>query len=362
MIQMYINKSNATHILTHGSSPFGFSVRPNEIFDRRQTDIPVERLPWFEPFYMTSVLNANEVTLIREYALGDLIQLIPIARQLKKINNKHLNIATTQRFVGCLRNMFEDLNFITTEKLNCAKLGIKIHLNGILERDHSLNNPDRNLHRVDIYSKFFGLKVEELDWSLKMQNTPEKMFFKENEKVIALQIRGSGAMKTLPHDFIKKIAFAIVQMGYKVLLIDQDKGMGFDGENIINACGKMDVIDIVTNLQKCKCVITMDSGVLWLAHVANCPVLTFLGSTREAERMSLHPQYPEKARSINLSEHVGCTPCFETRVRCKGSIDCMNKFNRDTILKEVIQNLKIILKGDENGQKEETDLFAGIFD
>ena len=191
----------------------------------------------------------------------------------------------------------------------------------------------------------------DLNWSSNMVER-RKLLFKEDANVIGLQIRGSGFMKTLPCEFIQKIAHLIVAMGYKVLLIDQDKAMGMTGENIIDGCGKMDVVDIVQHLEKCKCVITMDSGVLWLAHVANCPVLTFLGSTREHERMSLHPQYPEKARSINLSEHVGCTPCFETRVRCKGTIDCMNKFDHDTILEMVRQNLEIILKGVTNGKKE----------
>jgi ADP-heptose:LPS heptosyltransferase len=79
----------------------------------------------------------------------------------------------------------------------------------------------------------------------------------------------------------------------------------------------------------------MDSGILWLAHVASCPVLTLLGPTREEERVSLHPLYPEKAKSINIANMIGCTPCFETKARCGGKVNCMNNFDRAKLLEEI---------------------------
>lgn len=358
MGKLYINKSGCTQILPR--SELGVDslvVHHNEIFDRQQTILKVEQFKYFERYSIEELFGIEKLTLVREYALGDLIQLVPVARQLvkdKKITR--LFIATTNRFVDCMNGLFPDIEFIQYSKCNPKQHGVRIQLNGILECDHSLNNDQRNLHRVDIYANFLKIKPKKLDWSNSV-NIKYKYFWDDpNDNVIGLQMRGSGIIKTLPYEFVKKMALAIAERGYKVLLIDQDASMGFEGENIINACGKMSVFDIVENLKRCKCCLTMDSGVLWLAHVANCPVITFLGSTREHERLSLHPQYPEKARSINLAEHIGCKPCFETRARCKGTIDCMNKFDHVTILDMVLENLEIILKGgNTHGEVQEEE-------
>lgn len=346
MGNLYINISPATHILPCGDMNFTpIVVKQNEIFDRRQTTLNVDKFKYFRKFNIKEIVDQESLTLVREFALGDLIMLIPVARNFKKQKNiKNLFIATSERFIKPLNTLFPDLEFLKLSTCESKKHGLKIHLNGILECDHSLNNEQRNLHRVDIYGKFLDTKIDQLDWSSQMQ-TKGRLFIKPQENTIALQIRGSGYMKTLPYEFVQRMALSIAAKGFKVLLIDQDAGKGFEGKNIINACGKMSVVDIIENLKYCKCVLTMDSGVLWLAHVASCPVITFLGSTREHERLSLHPLYPAKAKSIDLATHIGCTPCFETKARCKGTIDCMNKFNHDTILNEVHRNLDIILKG-----------------
>jgi len=346
MSDLYINVSPATHILPNGDMNFTpVVVQPNEIFDRRQTNLDVDKYSSFRKFNIKEIYGHENLTLVREFALGDLIMLIPVARNFKRQKNiKNLFIATSERFIKPLKTLFPDLEFLKLSACDNKKHGLQIHLNGILECDHSLNNEQRNLHRMDIYANFLNTKIDKLDWSSQMQ-TKGKLFINPKENTIALQIRGSGYMKTLPYEFVQRMATSIAAKGFKVLLIDQDASKGFEDHNIINACGKMTVIDIIENLKHCKCVLTMDSGVLWLAHVAACPVITFLGSTREHERMTLHPLYPEKARTIDLATHIGCTPCFETRARCKGTIDCMNKFNHDTILNEVHRNLDIILKG-----------------
>ena len=350
-MNLYINRSKATHILNNFGSPFGLVVGPNEVFDRRQTSVPVDQFSYFEKFDISQMYDIDTVVLVREYALGDLIQLIPVVREFKKKKNvNRVIISTADRFVTYLSKLFSDITFSTLlDSSHTKKIGIKVNLNGVLEADHSLQNEQRNVHRVSIYSDFLGMSatLDEDDWGVVMKKKVSgKLFFNEADTVIAVQIRGSGKMKTLPYEFVRRMSLSVAAMGYKVLLIDQDASKGFEGKNIINACGKMNIIDIVANLEKCKCVLTMDSGVLWLAHVANCPVIAFLGSTRASERISLHPQYPEKAISINLAEHIGCTPCFETCSRCKGSIDCMNKFDHDIILKHVHENINLILKGD----------------
>ena len=330
------------HILPTRNSLLSTTIDGNEVFDSNTINIDLSKVGGIQKFKEIEIGRYEVINLIRIYALGDLIQLVPIARYLKNQGIcKQVQITTSNRFLSSLKRIFPDILFSTVK--NISNDVLKINLNSILEHDHSLKNKERNLHRVHIYANFLNIKDRiHLDWSSRMKEKDGKCFINEEDNVIAVQIRGSGSIKTLPFDFIKKMCKRIAKQN-KVILIDHDSNYGFEGDNIINACGKMGVLDIVRTLENCKCVITMDSGILWLAHVAKCPVITFLGSTREHERISLHPLYPHKAKSINLSQEVGCEPCFETKIYCEGKIRCMNEFNYDTIIKKVLNNLEIIL-------------------
>jgi ADP-heptose:LPS heptosyltransferase len=158
-------------------------------------------------------------------------------------------------------------------------------------------------------------------------------------KKIGVQLRGSGQMKTLPEDVVKEMIKRLTTK-YQVVILDQDKDKGFEGHNIINTCGKLNVYECIALLMRLDCCITMDSGMLWLAHAANCPVLTILGPTREEERVSLHPQYPQKAKSLSISKEInGCEPCFETKAHCKGAINCMKKFDHEIFYTKLQQKL-----------------------
>lgn len=332
---MYINISNCTQVLEQKGNVIPLYIEPNQILDKNTVKIPLESLSAFKLFDMSFLKKCNNINIVRNYALGDLIQLVPVVRMLPCIKKK---ITTVDRFVS-LKKMFPDIRFSTNTSFE--KNEIRISLNGVLERDHSLKNDQRQQHRVDIYSNFLEIayKKDDLDWSHGMDKKIGRNYAPKDCKVVAVQMRGSGPIKTLPFAFVKRMVMEISKK-YKVLLIDQDKKKGFEANNVINCCGKMKTVDIVRTLENCDCVLTMDSGVLWLAHVANCPVVTFLGATRESERLTLHPQYPEGALCINMAKHVGCEPCFETKVRCKGKINCMNSFNHDIIMNEVIEKIE----------------------
>jgi len=302
----------------------------------------------FDEFNLSLLYNTKRITIHREYALGDLIQLIAAARLIKQYYNiSEIYIITNDRFVEHLNYCFHDIKFLTSEYLihGSSDFGFTFTIDGILERDHSIHNKENAKHRMEILLNYFGITEftkEELDWSLQLRGEVAMPAIPNDKKIIGVQMRGSGCMKTLPRQMVKDMINELAKDHY-VALIDQDKDQGFEGKNILNLCGKLQPPQVIELLRRCSLCLTMDSGVLWMAHVANCPTLTFLGSTREAERISLHPQYPEKAKGIDLTKYVGCEPCFETRVRCKGAINCMNKVNYDMIKDELLEKVKQIL-------------------
>jgi hypothetical protein len=329
------NVTKCPQVLDVNRSSFPITIYPGMVFEPSNMKNVMDE--FFKPFDVSAFRNKNRVGFIRDFAMGDLIQLIPVVRYFKKYYNvKEVVIFTSDEYRILLKALFPDLKFMTSMSVNQNhKCDILFNMNGLLEKDHSCTNDERNNHRVDVFLSNVGISEHpKLDWNPSVPLWLNGVEFVKENKSIGLQIRGSGCMKTLPFDYVKEIAKELSKT-YQVVLIDQSTDMGFEGTNIVNLCGKLNPIQVTALLSKLDCCITMDSGVLWLAHVANCPVLTLLGPTREHERISLHPQYPLKAKSISISEMMGCTPCFETRAHCNGRIRCMKDFDRNKLLESI---------------------------
>lgn len=340
-MSLMFNKTKCTQILDQRGYAIPTAIIPGMVFDPSPYIIPQIDNPPFEIFECNKLNEKKKVVAFRQYALGDLIQLVAVMRKLRTFYKiKQVGIITSERFRTDMMISYPDIDFYPHDMIEHTGADLIFNLDGVLEKDHSLQNSENVKHRVQIYADYFKVNCEGLDWSSKMTNINFKM--SEKMKKIGLQIRGSGPIKTLPYDFIKTIAVSLSEK-YQVVLLDNDASMGFEGKNILNLCGKLKVPECISVLSQIDGVITMDSGMLWMAHSAKCPVITFLGSTREQERMSLHPLYPEKARTINMAKIVGCEPCFETRVRCKGKHNCMTAFDRKIVLDILKSEVKILM-------------------
>jgi hypothetical protein len=101
-------------------------------------------------------------------ALGDLIQLLPIARYFKK-QNTHLTLylACHPSYVPTFsreKDAFDKV--ISKQEYMREDFDKVIYLDGSLESDHSLSNDERLLHRIKLYEKFFNISLQEYDFSL----------------------------------------------------------------------------------------------------------------------------------------------------------------------------------------------------
>lgn len=345
------NITKLPQIIYSQSSVFPNAIHPNSVFSAKHYKITYHEP--FEPFNLDDLHNQPVVTFIRTYALGDVIQLIPVVRKLKKFYNiGRVYILTPENYFRPLSHLYTDITFMVPTVIDGGirdRLGIVFNLDYCLELDHNPDNSESRKHRVQNYLEIFNVSdVSDVEWKtdkLSFKSLYSKIDLDDDKsmKKIALQLRGSSQVKTLPHNYMKQLASKLAEK-YQVILLDYDKNYGFNGTNIINACGKLDIYECVALLSKMECCICMDSGILWLAHSANCPVVTILGPTRESERLSLHPLYPDKARSINIAKDmIGCEPCFETRENCKGAINCMRNFNWEELNSKIFEQLNLIL-------------------
>lgn len=244
--------------------------------------------------------------LRRSYALGDLLMLVPVIRHLRTLGHNPY-IKTTDLFVDVLNALGISVSVIRN-RLDTEEFGIS--LDGTIERDHweqSLNQ----IHRIHIYLKSLGIKKipKELDWSYDPLRFPEMEV--DDDPFVLLQDGGSTRMKKLVGNtdyIIKKFG----SVGIKVIPISD-----LFGKHLKSAS------HLFSLMAKAKCLITMDSGPLWISHFTKTPVVCIFGPTRPKERLTLHPLYPEGAVGVELSKEVNCKPCFEHAVKCDNKVSCL---------------------------------------
>jgi len=244
--------------------------------------------------------------LQRTFALGDMLMLVPVIRYLRTLGYDPW-IRTTDLFtkildyLGVFVEMVEHPHHLE---------GHGISLDGVIERDHR-DKALSHIHRVYIYLKALGLEKmpKELDWSYDLSRFPEPEV--GDEPYVVLQDGGSTHKKRLAEgsDYMRD---RLERQGVRVISI----GDLFKKQ-------KKSTLHLFSLIAKAKCLITMDSGPLWISHFTKTPIVAIFGPTRPEERLFLHPLYPEGTIAIELSKEVDCEPCFEQAIKCNDKIACL---------------------------------------
>lgn len=289
------------------------TIRP---FDRRLFK-PVEN-------FLAEVDKKGESSFYiqRTFALGDMLMLVPVVRYLRTLGYDPW-IRTSDSF----KEILDYLGILVELKERPHLGGFGVVLDGVIERDHR----DRSLsyfHRVHIYLKALGVEEmpEKVDWSCNLSQLPEVRI--EDEPYIVFQDSGSTSVKRLQNAAVEYIRAKLKSAGVKVVSIS--------GTSLVQA-GKWDeqrinferfdpVLCLFNVIAKAKCLISMDSGPLWISHFTQTPVVCIFGPTRPEERLTLHPLYPEGALGVELSKEIECEPCFEhdkQHRKCGDGIDCL---------------------------------------
>lgn len=110
----------------------------------------------------------TNIAFFRYGALGDLIQLLPIARYFKKkYPHLKLTLVSTESFAWPLRRETDAFDVvIPIAKFVKTEFERTFYLDGILENDHNPENSECNRHRVKIYMDFFGIDLQDYDFTI----------------------------------------------------------------------------------------------------------------------------------------------------------------------------------------------------
>ena len=170
-----------------------------------------------------------------------------------------------------------------------------------------------------------------------------------NQPLIGVHVRGSGPMKSLPPNVAKNLIRMLLEIG-DVMILEPEKKEAVRHLSISDRVFEMthrDVLHGIRLMEHLDLAIVMDSGPLWMAHCAGCPILAILGPTRPEQRISMHPGYPKHARAICLNDLIDCPACFESATACKGSYRCMqDQPDWSAALAEIVDQAGSMLSGD----------------
>ena len=114
--------------------------------------------------------SGRNICLVRFGALGDILMLIPIMHYFKRISTNKYTLATEQRNVEVFKNQDIFHNVIPNTEIKHSEYDRVIFLDGVLEADHDPNDEDHLIHRTKLYEKFFGVKLDEYDFSMKISD------------------------------------------------------------------------------------------------------------------------------------------------------------------------------------------------
>lgn len=235
-------------------------------------------------------------------------------------------------------------------------VGREFNLDRVVEADHH----DRgDVDRVTLFLEtLMDAKLEVLpdDWVINVPSNISKYvdmwmqttgLARATRPIVALQVRGSGPQKTVPQEQLRRLA-AELNKRCEVVLIESDPSHVWAAPGVHCMVGR-DPLHAVALLRRCHLCITPDSGVLWLAHAAKCPVLIFMGPRAAATRTNRHPLGPSAARAVQLNDLVvlngktGCPPCLEKAKACNLRYSCIREQPDDIFIGSIVRLLDEML-------------------
>ncbi len=135
----------------------------------------------------------------------------------------------------------------------------------------------------------------------------------------------------------------ILRQKYRVIIIgeqeDHSRAEKLTGKNVLNLCGKADLDQIASLIDKSRLLITNDSGIMHLGVGTKAPVISIFGST--SAEFGFKPV--RKETIVIERKDLRCRPCdYHGRHDCpKEHFKCMRDISIDRVIKDAGKFIKI---------------------
>lgn len=330
----------------------------------------------------------NSFLLLKPGAIGDLLQITPVIRQLKKsFPSAAISILVSSEATRSLflNNPHIDKIFVYDKKNQHKKLGDFLHLVreiSSLKYDVILNFQRSNLRlwllilllnpkRVLVYNKDeskqavinhletlerLHIPVDYRDLSLELFIDKEAELFAENlflqqilddKRVIALNLGASHKVNRWPIRHFARLAELIESdIGAKCLIVGGEDDVPLAEEllkitnlSLINLTGKLNLLQLGAVLKKCDVMVTGDTGPMHIASAVGTKIVALFGAA-DPKRTG-----PVGSGHVVLqAKKVSCLPCRKRVCNNKKYLECMEKITPE----EVLENIKKIILEENN--------------
>ena len=328
--------------------------------------------------------------IIRFSSIGDIVITTPIIRCLKQqiknaeihyvIKNQFVEVLTGNPYIDKIHVFKEDINelintlkkenftYIIDLHKNIRSFVIKARLKVLSFSFNKINfkkwlmtsalkiNKLPNVHIVDRYFdtvKLFNVKNDEkgLDFFILPENEISLNQLPEifRNGYIAFVIGAKHATKQLPInkliELCKLLTFPIILLGGNedfedANLIIQSVG----SEKIFNACGKYNIQQSASFVDKAELVITHDTGLMHIAAAFRKIIISIWGNT--IPEFGMFPYKSGKSSVIFEIKGLKCRPCSKIGYnRCpKRHFKCMNQIDINAIVQTVAKIISNIIR------------------
>ena len=333
MFKLGINTSGVSQSFTNIFGDYS-SVEPLGVFDFTF----VKRMPsYFDP--VTNFLHemkkreVNRFYVQRTYALGDMLEGVPVIRYLRQLGWDA--VLRVPGYYSALLAMLDVPHITSNERLENMP---GLIVDWILERDMTSADLGR-LHRVHIYFKALGINdlPSKVDWSADLSKFPEPPIH-SSKKYVVMAGQGANYRKQLDVPTIELIIDRLNKAGIEVFYNGDPDEMNVNHELTHLIGRRLNVPELFGLIARAACLVTVDTGTLWIGHFTNTPTVAILGPSHPDQRLSLHPLYPEGARAIMTNDWINCPSCTENGKKCNRTMRCLHSNSErlaETVVAEV---------------------------
>jgi hypothetical protein len=287
--------------------------------------------------------TAKKVVLKRGRGLGDLLMTGPVAREMKRQNpGMHLCLACDAIFVDLMKGVRSFDRIVTQPQLSFHKDEVWVAgADGAKEKYDCWVNLDMIaeqspkvplLHRIDIFGEVLGFPPGSFDRRLEYAVLPDEKAWAAgklaelgvapSDKVLAMALRCTcfnrclpGASEYGPGEVNRQIAAMAAADGWKVMLFDHDRRLGFEGDGVVNLTGRTRIREMGALLERADLFIGPDTGAWHMACALGRPNLVYFGAINWRLRVTSPltkvvfknaPCYPCDGYSCHWKERVAC--------------------------------------------------------
>lgn len=289
------------------------------------------------------VTNRPQILFIRAGALGDVILTTPIVREMHARHKGDCDIDFATMCPDAYINNPMVRSVIHPSQIQKDLYDVVINLDLAYEKYPSL-------HISDAYYKFaFGgnssvtlspdIYITRDDSSF-VQNYLQENNLSNGEYVVLHMRQHTWPSRNMPVDFWQNLVSKLIEeYDVNIVQIGGTHEIAFDGhERLFNALGKFTIQQLRCLMDMSSCYIGVDSATLHVAASSGSPIVGMFTSANHEFRKPLG----HEGMFTPIIPRIDCYGCQEfvpapcTTFNCKvGTVDCVNKFDVEDIVKAV---------------------------